>query len=447
MTALLARSGILSLAFIAWLPGALAATEPHRHPRPDFESGYVFPELALPAPEPSLLATLDVVVLFALLALASWLALRARSRRGLALLTVASVLYFGFFREGCICAVGATQNVLLGLIDPGYAVPATVLAFFFLPLLFALLCGRTFCAGVCPLGGIQDLVVLWPRMIPRAVREALGLIPRLHLATIVVAVPLGLGFLICRYDPFVALFRLSGTAAMLLVGGAVLALGTVIARPYCRFFCPYGVLLGWTSRFSLTHSAITPAECVRCGLCEDACPFGAIRPPFEPASDGSLAVGKRRMALLLAALPALVALGVWLGAQLEGPLSLAHPTVQLAEEVFHSASPEEPTARLEAFRRSELPASVLFDEAAHTRQRLRSGGMVLGGFFGLFVGFRLIGLSLRRRRSIWEPDRGECLSCGRCFEACPIDHVHRHGSAGEYAELLERLEDGGDAST
>ena len=38
------------------------------------------------------------------------------------------------------------------------AVPLAVVAFFALPLVFALFFGRTFCAAVCPLGAVQELV-------------------------------------------------------------------------------------------------------------------------------------------------------------------------------------------------------------------------------------------------------------------------------------------------
>ena len=83
---------------------------------------------------------------------------------------------------------------------------------------------------------------------------------------------------------------------------------------------------------------------------------------------------------------------------------------------------------------------MLFNEAEKLKESFRTGGMLFGAFLGLVFGGRLIGLTLRRRRSGYEPDRGECLSCGRCFASCPIDHVQRHGHPGEYAELLERLE-------
>ena len=56
--------------------------------------------------------------------------------------------------------------------------------------------------------------------------------------------------LICQYDPFVPLFRLNGPGYMLFLGGVLLATGLLIGRPYCRFLCPYGVLLRLLSPFS-----------------------------------------------------------------------------------------------------------------------------------------------------------------------------------------------------
>ena len=62
-------------------------------------------------------------------------------------LSIFSLLYFGFWRKGCVCAIGSVQNVALALFDPGYAVPLGVAAFFVLPLAFALFAGRAFAPG------------------------------------------------------------------------------------------------------------------------------------------------------------------------------------------------------------------------------------------------------------------------------------------------------------
>ncbi|MCA1809080.1 MAG: 4Fe-4S binding protein [Lentisphaerae bacterium] len=258
-------------------PVILAAQTVQRFPRPDFESDYSAPLLTAPAARWFGWEYLDVLLLILALALAGHLALRRRSRRGLLALAVFSLLYFGFWRQGCICAVGASQNVTAAWFQTEYLIPLPVLAFFALPLLFTLFHGRTFCAAVCPLGAIQELTVWRPVKLPLWLNHTLGMLPWVYLCLALLFAATGTGFLICRWDPFVGFFRLGAPLSMLLFGALILAVGLFVARPYCRFLCPYGVLLGLCSRLARRHVTITPAECVQCRLCEDACPFGAIQ--------------------------------------------------------------------------------------------------------------------------------------------------------------------------
>ena len=144
------------------------------------------------------------------MSLATWLVLKRRSRTGVAWLGVACLVYFGFYREGCVCPVGATQNVVLALFDSSYAVPIGVLAFFVLPLVFALFAGRSFCSGVCPLGAIQDVVLLRPVGLPDWLERALRVLAYVYLGLAVYFAALGAAFVICRYDPFVGLLPADG---------------------------------------------------------------------------------------------------------------------------------------------------------------------------------------------------------------------------------------------
>ena len=49
-----------------------------------------------------------------------------------------------------------------------------------------------------------------------------------------------------------------------------------VGRPYCRYLCPYGGLLDWCSRLAGRGVSITPDKELDCGLCSEACPYGAI---------------------------------------------------------------------------------------------------------------------------------------------------------------------------
>ena len=55
---------------------------------------------------------LDVAILFACLGVAVWLVHKQRSRRGLFWLGIFSLAYFGFWRKGCVCAIGAPRALV-----------------------------------------------------------------------------------------------------------------------------------------------------------------------------------------------------------------------------------------------------------------------------------------------------------------------------------------------
>ena len=123
-----ARGWILRFTLYALLLTVCCASAlaEQRFPPPEFESGHQLPVMPTPAARALLWQYLDVAVLGVLLGLATWVVYRKRSRRGVLALSVFSLLYFGFWRKGCVCAIGSLQNVALALGDGRYAVPLVV---------------------------------------------------------------------------------------------------------------------------------------------------------------------------------------------------------------------------------------------------------------------------------------------------------------------------------
>lgn len=241
--------------------------------------GYVTPDVQRPRPRDYWLQVLDVGLLAGAMAVAVWIVVSRRSRAWAFALTIFSLAYFGFYREGCVCPIGSIQNVSVALTDPTYSIPMVVTAVFFLPLVVAMFFGRAFCGGVCPLGAIQEVVVLKPVQVPRRIDRALRVLPYAYLAIAVLLAiepAIARDFVICRFDPFIGFFRRDGFAHMLALGGGFLVLGMFVGRPYCRYLCPYGVLLSWCTRLSRRGVTITPGKELDCGLCTAACPYGAI---------------------------------------------------------------------------------------------------------------------------------------------------------------------------
>ena len=419
----------LALFGVVMLWSTMVAYAEPRFPPPDFtETNHLIPTTTTPATRELWLQYLDVAVLLGGLSLAVWFVHKKRSRRGLFWLGIFSLAYFGFWRKGCVCAIGAPQNIILGLFDSSYAVPLTVIVFFAAPLLVALFAGRAFCAGVCPHGALQDLLLIKPIKVPAWLEHALSVLPFVFLGFGLAFAATGTGFPICRYDPIVPIFRLNGPGLLIALAVLTLVLGVFVGRPYCRFLCPYGALLKLAALTSKWKVRVTPDVCTQCQLCAQSCPYGAMREPSSGKAEPKfLDADRRRLGWLLVLLPVLIAGGAWLGGQLAVPVSKLNPTVDLAERyIAEQKNPADhgvmtPDA-LSLERAAHNPEAIL-NAATDLHQRFWLACVVFGGWVGLVIGVKLISLSLPTMRTDFEPDRGACLACARCFRSCPQELV------------------------
>ncbi len=263
--------------------------------------------------------------------------------------------------------------------------------------------------------------------VPKWIDHSLGLVPYFYLGTAVVFAATGTAFLICRYDPFVAFFRLGGNINMLVFGSCMVVIGLFVGRPYCRYLCPYGVLLNWMSRISRRNVNITPSECTNCRLCEESCPFGAIEKPAPEAAPPKKESDIRLVALLIILIPVITFTGGWILSTMHQTLARQHFIVSLAEEIEleNSGKRLETSEITRTFRASGQPTEDLLSEAAMIQQRFKTGSWILGGFLGLILGLKLVGLSIRKKYPEYFANKGSCLSCGRCFAYCPFELERR----------------------
>jgi polyferredoxin len=419
------RFFVLALGLVAVCAADAFGQSADRFPRPEFQTQYKEPSITEPMQRSPVLAWFDVVVLVAFLASASYFSLKKVSRKAIFIQSVLAVLYFGFYREGCVCPIGAIQNVAQGLGPSGYVVPLLIVLVFLAPLLFALFFGRGFCAAVCPLGAAQEMVIIKPITVPKGIKHFLSLIPYVYLGAGVLLAYVGAEYIICKYDPFIAFYRMGGNWGMFAFGAAVLLIGTVVARPYCRFLCPYSILLKWTSVFSKWHLKTTPTECIQCRLCESSCPFDHLHRPSVDKEPEPRSVAVRRLALMIALVPVLMGAGIGLGLLAAPALSRNHFTVSLAERVWleKNGLVKGMTEESAAFYETSTTIPELYAKADGIKRNMRTGSGLLGAFLGLVVGCKLIALSVRRKRTDYEPNRADCYSCARCSDACSVGRV------------------------
>ena len=77
-------------------------------------------------------------------------------------------------------------------------------------------------------------------------------------------------------DPYYALFNFwTGEVAVtgLVVLGITLLSSLAIERPWCKYACPYGAVLGITNLFSIFSIRRRESKCVSCNLCSQDCPM------------------------------------------------------------------------------------------------------------------------------------------------------------------------------
>jgi ferredoxin len=144
---------------------------------------------------------------------------------------------------------------------------------------------------------------------------------------------------------------------------------------------------------------ITPDECINCRLCEDSCPFGAIKESTTDWPRRSYKKSKTALAVIIILLPVLALIGGSATWAVRGWMSRADATVRLADRIYlEEAGKAEGTSDASlAFRGSGKGIDELYAEASN--------------------------ISIRWHRAEYEADRASCLACGRCFEYCPREQV------------------------
>ena len=407
-----------------WLTLPLGAWADSRFPQPQFDTGHAVPQAVHPAFVERVPAWADVLILALALAVSAWLVRKARSRRWILAFSLLCLAWFGFVRHGCICPVGSVQNVAAAAWCGG-GLPWFAAALFALPLLAALLFGRVFCGAVCPLGALQDLFIVKPLRVPKPLDAVLRLVPLTVLSAGLVYAVNGAGFLICRTDPFVGFFRREAPLPMLLTGMAVLLVGLVVARPYCRYFCPYGVLLEMCARLAWKPVHVTAQECINCRLCTGTCPVDAIVTPRAALSGAARRAQFKRFIVMLALAPVVIAGCAGAGWLSGAFVARAHPDLVLVDRLAKAPpADEERYPEIEAFKRRGQSREEAEARAAATLARFRTGCAGAGVFIGAVLALRLLGLTRLQRRALHEADRIRCVACGRCFAACPKNREH-----------------------
>ena len=151
--------------------------------------------------------------------------------------------------------------------------------------LLTLIFGPVFCGWVCPLGTVQEFVSKlgekifrkkFNKFIPYKYDKYLRFLRYIMLGWVIYMTAQSGKLFFGDIDPYFALFNFwTGEVAVtgLIVLGVVLVLSLFIERPFCKYACPYGAVLGVFNLFRIFQIKRSEATCTSCGVCDRNCPM------------------------------------------------------------------------------------------------------------------------------------------------------------------------------
>jgi ferredoxin len=198
-----------------------------------------------------------------------------------------SMLIFGVIMGSDPSPMGTVKDAIHLYASARAVFPPRMIALAaFLAIVF--LANKYICAWGCQVGVLQDLIFRLNRNDKGKAIAGTQLKPPFVLTNTVRVVFLG-SFMVVAFawsadmiepvDPF----KIFKPAYLSLVGsvfvGILLVASLFIYRPWCHFFCPFG-LVGWVvEKFSRVRISVDYGTCIACGKCAAACPstvMGAI---------------------------------------------------------------------------------------------------------------------------------------------------------------------------
>lgn len=192
-----------------------------------------------------------------------------------------SLAMFGFLQMSCPRVPRALELMISALVNHRPLAMYTIKIGVFV--ITAFLFSRFYCVWICPKGIIQEYIYR-PELkikVHKRLDNILKKVKFILLIALIVAALVGDFRLFERIGPFHTLFSMNGTTIMVIWLALWLIFSIFVDRPYCRYFCPEGALLGLINRLSLLRVRVFNDNncdncCNNCKRCEKVCPVDAI---------------------------------------------------------------------------------------------------------------------------------------------------------------------------
>lgn len=151
--------------------------------------------------------------------------------------------------------------------------------------ILAILFGPVFCGWVCPLGTMEEWVGKAGRklfknkynnFVPKKLDKILRYLRYVVLVWVVYMTSVSGYLLFDKIDPYNALFSFwseEAAPSAIIVLVVTLVLSLFVERPWCKYACPYGALLGISNKFRIFKIKRNKNTCISCKKCDRSCPM------------------------------------------------------------------------------------------------------------------------------------------------------------------------------
>jgi len=186
-----------------------------------------------------------------------------------------------------VCPFGGVVSIYQYVTAGTYVHKIHESAFILMYIVFALalLVGPAFCGWVCPLGSFQEWLgklggkispKKFNKFIPAGTDRYLRYLRYGVLIWVVYVTATSARLFFADYDPYYALFNFwTGEVAIssLIILGVVILASLFVDRPFCKYACPYGAVLGVFNLFRVFKIKRNISTCIDCGACDRTCPM------------------------------------------------------------------------------------------------------------------------------------------------------------------------------
>ena len=204
-----------------------------------------------------------------------------RGERGLAPLLIGSPSLHA------VCPFGGVVTIYTYLTEGTFVqnIHQSSITLMWLVLALTLLFGPVFCGWVCPFGTVEEFVGKIGRkifkkryntFIPSKIDKLLKYLRYVVLLLVVYNTAISGKLLFSNFDPYFALFNIWSsevTRLSLLILGLILVGSLFVERPWCKYLCPFGALLGIFNFFRIAKLKRNEKTCIDCKACDRVCPM------------------------------------------------------------------------------------------------------------------------------------------------------------------------------